>query len=100
MNQLKIVCFTPCTLTFESLRGNIGVARGHDLPKFLAYLVILSFERQYISQTKQCCLHKIKHFGPPKNYGLATLLCDITSAKIQHFPAILWITRMHTMCQW
>jgi len=43
-----------------------GVARGPWPLTFLAYIVILCFER---SQTKWCYSLKIKHFDPPKILG-------------------------------
>jgi len=35
-----------------------------------------------VSQTKYCCSSKIKHFGPQKNFGLATPLSQTNRSQM------------------
>jgi len=48
--------------------GVASGAQGTISPKFLAYLVILSFEKRRPKQ-KYCCSPNIKHFGLPPNFS-------------------------------
>ena len=60
-------------------RRSEGETQGPCPPKFLAYQVILCFEKRR-SEQKYCCSPRVKHFGhpkyfiPPKAFGLATPL--------------------------
>ena len=62
-------------LCSTAIQRDVRAARGHGIipPKFLAYPVILCFEKQRAKQ-KYCCSPEVKHFGHPQNFGLATPL--------------------------
>jgi len=65
----------------------IGAARGTKgimLPKFLAYLVVLCFERRCPKQNYSCSL-KIEIFHPSQNFGLAELRRSIFFVELQCF---------------
>jgi len=49
-------------------------ARGAMTPKFLEYLVILYFERQYPKQNTVACLNK--NFNPSHTFGPDMPLCQ------------------------
>jgi len=53
--------------------GCMGVARGAKGTQILSISSHFVFWES-ASQTKYCCSPKIKHFGPPKFFGLATPL--------------------------
>ena len=64
-----------CTRRLAIVIGPIGVPgeQGyHDSPKFLAYLVVLCFERR-CPKTKYCCLLKVKYLASPKILASRTL---------------------------
>ena len=54
-------------------RRSQGEQKGHDPPKFLENIVILCFEGSF-SKQNSCYSPKIKHFGLPQTFGLATPL--------------------------
>jgi len=69
----------------EDLGGHEGL--GSMPPKFLAYLVILCFDKRRPKQ-KYCCSPKVNHF-PPKVFRLATPLLQ---NPLQLAPAVI-VTR-------
>jgi len=60
--------------------------RGPCLPKFLAHLVILWFEKRSPKQ-KPCCSPEVKHFSPPQILGWLTT--DLGHRKwLSYLPAM------------